>query len=250
MQTLRFLRVDFDLPLKFEHLPRFRGAIANLVGREHILFHHHYQDEQGAEKLLYQYPLIQYKWLYGKGSIVCLNEAIQEIHHLFDGNRQWQLRLGDREVDLRVETLRLHEFTLQIHPEHEPYTYALRSWLALNSENYRRYQATEGLKAKLELLEGILANHLIAFAKGVGWHIPTEEKGRFPLTIEEMDCYATRFKGQKLMAFSLKFKTTLFLPSYIGLGKGVSRGYGMLKFLPDKARGNKRKRIPTKKDES
>ena len=40
--------------------------------------------------------------------------------------------------------------------------------------------------------------------------------------------FARSFKRQKLMAFNVEFSTNAFLPSFIGLGKGVSHGFGIV----------------------
>ncbi|MFN0037553.1 MAG: CRISPR-associated endonuclease Cas6, partial [Saprospiraceae bacterium] len=42
------------------------------------------------------------------------------------------------------------------------------------------------------------------------------------------------FKGVKVLAFSLEFSANVALPSFIGLGKGCSVGWGVVKGL----RGN------------
>ena len=232
--TLRFLRVDFDLPIKFQEVSKFRGAIAELVGRDSVLFHHHYQDEKGEEKLLYQYPLIQYKRLYGNASIICLADAVEEIHKIFEGGNSWKIHLGRREVRLRIDSLRLHEYQLKLLPQGENYTYTLSKWLSLNAENYLKYQKLEGLRARIEFLEGLLAANIITFANSLSWQIPTQAQGKFSLYIEDLETHVMPFKGEQLTAFSVTFKTNIFLPNYIGLGKGASRGYGMLKFKSQK----------------
>ena len=37
------------------------------------------------------------------------------------------------------------------------------------------------------------------------------------------------YKGRKVLCFTLNFKTNLSLPDYVGLGKGVSVGFGSVK---------------------
>ncbi|MCB0573045.1 MAG: hypothetical protein KDC61_00560, partial [Saprospiraceae bacterium] len=39
------------------------------------------------------------------------------------------------------------------------------------------------------------------------------------------------YKGVKVLAFSLEFSCNVALPDYIGLGKGCSSGWGVLKRL-------------------
>ena len=51
MTTLRLMTIQFDLPLRYDELDSFRGAIIQAVGKEHTLYHNH--SEKGY---LYHYP--------------------------------------------------------------------------------------------------------------------------------------------------------------------------------------------------
>ncbi len=62
-------------------------------------------------------------------------------------------------------------------------------------------------------------------AKGIDIHFNE------PVTVKVVDILQTRvipFKGIKMLAFDITFKCNVSLPNYIGLGKGVSLGFGML----------------------
>jgi len=37
------------------------------------------------------------------------------------------------------------------------------------------------------------------------------------------------FKGGRRQCFDIRFKTNVFLPEYIGLGKGTSKGFGVVR---------------------
>jgi hypothetical protein len=268
---LRYLRMDFDLPISFEKIGAFRGAVARKVGSEQVLFHHHLPIESSVDdskqdvdkpavvgiltddiavvgvitddiktqttnektktKFLYRYPLIQYKRLYGKAAIICLGDAVNEIHRLFEDS-DFEIEIGNKKIPLKINRLNLNEYDLEVYQgEKQNYTYSLQNWLALNHENYQEYQNTSSLRKRIELLERILSSHLLNFAKGVGWNV--EE--RFELEIQDLQPhYTMSYKTTKLSAFSLTFQTNLFLPNYIGLGKGSSRGFGMIKFLKNK----------------
>ncbi|MDD2636807.1 MAG: CRISPR-associated endonuclease Cas6, partial [Bacteroidales bacterium] len=41
--------------------------------------------------------------------------------------------------------------------------------------------------------------------------------------------YARNFKGVKMHTINAEFKTNVLLPNYLGLGKGVSIGFGTVK---------------------
>ncbi len=49
------------------------------------------------------------------------------------------------------------------------------------------------------------------------------------LQVDEPKVY--KFKNIKMMGFDIRFKSNVSLPDYIGLGKGVSIGFGMIKRL-------------------
>ena len=106
-----------------------------------------------------------------------------------------------------------------------PYSYKLMRWQALNQDNYPKYQEKEGLRAMIDFLEPLLANHLIAFAKGIAWQIPQ----RFEVQITEM--YPIRYpkyKDIRPMVFNFNFDSNLLLPDHIGIGKGAALGFGTL----------------------
>lgn len=237
--------MDFALPISFEKIGAFRGAVARKVGIENVLFHHHLPNQPALvgvltpavvgvstddtkNRYLYRYPLIQYKRLYGKAAIICLGDAVNEIHKLFE-DTDWEVEMGNSTFPLKIARLDLKEYNLEVYQgEKQNYTYSIQNWLALNHENYEVYQNTSSLKKRIELLERILSSHLLSFAKGIEWNL----ENRFELEIQELQPhYTMSYKTTKLTAFSLTFQTNLFLPNYIGLGKGSSRGFGMIKFL-------------------
>jgi hypothetical protein len=136
--------------------------------------------------------------------------------------------LGNRQVRLDIQKIDKKELRLQVSDSEDLYTYSLQNWLGLNQENYATYMATSSLSKRIGQLEGILIGQLLHFAEGVGWQIPV----RFRTEIADIEpMYVMPYKGTPLSAFSLTFRTNLFLPSYIGLGKGASKGFGVLKFL-------------------
>ena len=64
---IRTLTVTFDTDISYKEIPLFRGAVLKSMGdKANLLYHNH----TGAETFRYSYPLIQYKRLGGKASIV------------------------------------------------------------------------------------------------------------------------------------------------------------------------------------
>lgn len=221
MKRLKLLRVSFDLELDRREIPLFRAAIIERVGREHTLFHNH--TESG---FLYKYPLIQYKTIGRQPSIMCIDNGVEEIAAFFSAPKGG-IRLGQREVELKLSKLSVNQFNLQVW-QHK-FRYSLKNWLALNSNNYNSYQKIEGISEKVAFLEKILKANILSFAKGVGWTI---DKPVECVITNLAEAYSASFKKNKLTSFTIEFNTNVFLPNYIGLGKGVSHGFGTVKQLP------------------
>jgi hypothetical protein len=215
--SLKVLKVVFDHHLKSHELPAFRGAIADKVGHQHSLFHNHEGD-----RYRYRYPLIQYKRFGSKPAIFCLGEGVDEIHKFFE-QRNWSLQISGRTLSMNIDQLDLqhHQLAIRDHPA----SFRLSNWLALNQEAYRKYQLIDGLVDKIQFLERKLTGNILSFAKGVDWYIDQ------PLEVKITQLPPPRLqklKGVKVLGFSPSFQANISLPDGIGLGKGVSLGYGML----------------------
>jgi len=220
MHRLKYLKVVFNDKLRSHEIPAFRGAVAEKVGKEHLLFHQH-----TGKGYRYAYPLIQYKSLGGQPALICLGEGVEEVHHFFT-QRDWSIRIGDRRLDMPVETLNMNQFTLQVW--NQTFTYRIKNWIALNQENYIRYQDIPHLGERINFLEQKLIGNILSFAKGIGWWIDQDKQIKVRL-LDLPEPRPVKYKQVYLQGFSLSFHANVFLPNYIGLGKGVSRGYGVVK---------------------
>ena len=221
MPLLSIMRVDFDAEISPAEVPAFRGAVIEKVGIEQEIFHNH-NNEEGGNGYHYRYPLIQYKALEGRPAILFIGEAVAEARHLFR-QADWELSFTRRKLRARLVRSQTEEHEVSLAPAPRPYR--LRRWLALNQENHRRFEETRGLAARAHLLERVLAGHILGFASGVG--VRFEE--RFELAIVEIEQQLIRsFEGVRSLTFDVRFEANLLLPPNIGLGKGVTQGFGVL----------------------
>jgi len=219
MKKIKTLFVQFDDALAAWQIPAFRGAIIEKVGRENSLFHQHDADAG----LIYQYPMIQYKRIQQKPSLMCLGDGVDEIHKFF-GLRNWDVTIGEVKHVLKIHRLDLNNITINIWEKQ--FHYSIQNWLALNAENYKRYQLLESLTERLQLLERLLTGNILSFAKGIEWRI---EK---PIKMQRQELKGEkviRYKGVPLMAFDVIFSCNVFLPNYLGLGKSASHGFGIIR---------------------
>ncbi len=219
---LRVLSVVFDTPIEPWELRAFRGAVARKAGWEHELFHNHNNDTGGFH---YRLPLIQYKQDHGKPMLVCLNEGIEELHHFFS-QPDWTLELNGRHTPVRIARLDVKQFTLNVWEK--PFRYHIRHWIALNEENYATWTRLEGMVERLALLEKILLNQIVALLHQLGYH---PERAVEVKLIDKKEERWISYKGVKMLAFSLEFGCNVALPDYLGIGKGCSSGWGVVKRL-------------------
>lgn len=220
MHPLRILSVSFDTPIEPWELRAFRGAVARKAGWEHDLFHNHNNDTGGFH---YRLPLIQYKQDHGKPMLVCLNEGIEELHHFFS-QPDWTLDLNGRTAPVRIARLDVKQYKLNVWET--PLRYHIRHWIGLNEDNYATYTRLDGMVERLYLLEKILQNQIVGLLYQLG-HDP--ERPVQVKLIEKKDERWVTYKGIKMLAFSLEFSCNVSLPDWIGIGKGCSSGWGVIR---------------------
>ena len=222
MKELRLLSVTFQDTLQPWELPAFRGAIAQKVGWEHDWFHNHNNSEEG-EKTIYRYPLIQYKLHQKHPMMLCIDQGVDEAHLLFT-KPDWSLKVNNEKLEMKIQSLNLNNFKMRLFEK--PQQYRLHNWLALNSENYKAYHDMTRIGDKITLLERILTNNILRFAEGIGWEIP--EKIELGIT-DLIKVNRVSYKNLKVEAHNLDFQSNVFLPDFIGLGRGSSMGFGVIK---------------------
>jgi hypothetical protein len=133
------------------------------------------------------------------------------------------VHIGNREIGLELASVKADKILIQAWESE--FTCSLRKWLPFNQDNYNEFQLIEDVKGKAEFLEKILTGNILSFAKGIGIHF-----GRNVIchitSMEEIG--VMKYKNINFAAFDIMFKTNVSLPNYIGLGRGVSHGFGTI----------------------
>ena len=166
--------------------------------------------------------MIQYKRIQGKAAIVCLKEGTEAIGQFFSEGT-FTFNIGNRYVKMELGSVLSRKCLVQTW--NSMFKYRICRWIPLNSENYQRYKAMEGISEKISFLESILIANLLSFSKGIGVYV--EKEIQCKLTSLH-DPFLVKNKGIKLMAFDIEFVTNMSLPDYIGIGKNASIGYGVV----------------------
>jgi hypothetical protein len=217
MFKLKYLRIGFQPEISAIELNYFRGAVIKAVNKENVLFHNH--EEEGFR---YGYPLIQYKRIKGKPVLVCLQEGTEQIHDFF-GRKITKMQLGNRSIEISIESMNLKDITLEIGKQH--YHYEINKWLALSSESFKAYKDMESNEERKGFLSRILRGNILAMAKGLKWFV----KEQIEVKLYKLEGpILTDYKETKLFSFEGTFSCNINLPSSIGLGKGSAKGFGTI----------------------
>jgi hypothetical protein len=75
------------------------------------------------------------------------------------------------------------------------------------------------------MLNAILVGHILSFFRNTAVELNANERLMAKLNVIEK---STKFKENKMIAFSGSFIVNALLPDEIGLGKSVSRGFGTI----------------------
>ncbi len=212
----RVLVIKYANRLPISAIPLFRGAvIGTMAGNANILYHNH-----NGESLVYRYPLIQYKRIGQCAAIVAIDEGADIIGQCLSSGVS-ELTIGGRKAAFVISDVYTTNCTISVIDEDSEYY--LHHWLPFNSENYREYNSMEDLSSRIQFMEKILVGNILSFAKGVGVSLESNVTCRIK-TIDNQRLVT--YKGVKMMSFDLVFKSNVTLPDLVGIGKGVSLGFG------------------------
>lgn len=217
MINTRLLLIRFKNSLPYKEIEPFRGAVIHALKDKDVLFHNHLPDNTGFR---YSYPLIQYKRINRNAAILCIGEGTDSIGKLFFDS-DMELDLNGRKEKLIIDNIKAYKHLIQVWDA--KFHFRIRKWLALNQENYEKYNQLESLAEKSLFLENILRGNILSFAKGLDIFFDKQVTCKI-LWLGEPS--VTRYKGIKLTMFDAEFVTNVSIPDYTGLGKGVSIGYG------------------------
>ncbi|MGV8110936.1 CRISPR-associated endonuclease Cas6 [Methanospirillum sp.] len=215
---LRYLVLHTDRPV-VETGTNLRGYIGNKFP-EYPLLHHH------LDNPIRTYPRVQYKVIGGTPAILGIEEGAQVIGEIADAINELVFLTGRYDVVQKVS----YDQKIPIMPVPKPIKYRfVYPWMALNEENYRKFKGFHDWKEKKMFLNRILIGNILSMAKGLG--IVIEER----LSVRTMlDQVPIRYKGVEMTGFSGSFTVNFQIPEYIGIGKGVSQGFGTIRRMaPD-----------------
>ncbi len=192
---------------------KLRGYVGSRFSDYPVLHHH------VGEGYIYTYPRVQYRVVGGTPQILGVEEGAEALREISD--ELTELVLGGRRYRVRQRVL--YEQDARISPSGmRQYRFAT-PWLALNPENYRRYREMRDWRERKELINRILVGNILSMCKSFGVVVRKRLRAHTHLEVERV-----RFKGVEVMGFTGRFRVNFEIPEFLGLGKGVSQGFGMV----------------------
>ena len=219
MPRIRYLRLIYDHPLMPYELKYFRASVIERTERKSDLFHNHKSDTE----VIYRYPLIQYKIIRRKPAIICLNEGTDDIHYLL-GIREQSFNINGDKRTCGIDEIKLQYVNMQTWDR--TFRYNILNYMPYNQDNYALFKKLGNEKSRFRFLEELLKKHLQIIVDDLQLSCPQGLR----VKIESLQSEKfIQYKGQYHQTYCLNIRSNLYMPNYIGIGKGSVLGFGVLK---------------------
>lgn len=225
----------FELTFSSDH--PIRGNATELVGffatkfREYKFIHQH-----DGEKYIYDYPLIQYKMIYDKPTIIGIGSflktedgisTLKDIYNKFD-----EIILGKNiyKITGRSFSVKNKEFGGIIN---DMLSYELVTpWYPYSQKNYKNFLKAKNEKEREDLLKRILKGNIITISKRMN----KLSASRAYEIIGDINCDLhvkikgkCKFHDHTFIMYDGSFDVNVQIPDYIGIGSNSAFGFGTVK---------------------
>ncbi len=204
-------------PVQFS-LSEFRSYLSGKLG-EYTTLH---KDQAGD--FIHRYPVVQCKQIKNMFIVIGISQGAEFLYRRTAGHQQIADGNNTCTILERDTSLRQEEFGIS----DAMYTYEfLTPWLALNQQNAKKFYDLKGKPDRDAFMLGILEGNLATLAKSLDYKSPV------PISCEaRLKFRIDRIERENVIVFLGKFRTTLRIPDYFGIGQSVSQGFGTIRVLP------------------
>jgi hypothetical protein len=207
-------RLNLGRPLSPGEATHLRGFFGTAFADEERV-HNHRTDGS----LVYDYPRVQFKVLDRTAHLIGVGDGGGVVERLW---RETEVaRLGGAELPVLDATLTRRTEPFGESPEPIEYRFA-NPWLGLNQDNHRRYAAARAGTERRELLARVLVGNCLSLAKAFGLRVAA----RLVANASQLRPRVCRFKDVPMTGFEGAFAVNFHVPTGLGIGKSVSRGFG------------------------
>ncbi len=188
----------------------WRSWLNDLTLWQHDLLHN--RRPEGGE--IYRIPLVQYH----QDGFLAMQEGADLLLKI--------LPLLAAEADLTSKSTSNDIIMLE-----KSISYQLKMWQPFNPRNYSDWQDMPALMDRIAFLEKLLTGHILGFCRAIGYEIPNKSlRIKFLDRIDDLGFMRFPTVNAELhrRTFNITFSANISLPSGVGLGKGTSKGFGVL----------------------
>ena len=168
----------------------------------------------------YLYPRVQVKILNEQIYIIGIKEGVNPVLSLIDNIRLFNF--GN--ITINIEKYDIEENKAQFITTEKLLRYKfITPWIALNKSTGGKYRFLSD-QEKPPFLNQLLGKNLLFIAKELGF----ESKNKIFTKVSIDNLIPEKSDENGWGAVTGEFKTNFLLPSYIGLGNGITRGFGTI----------------------
>jgi hypothetical protein len=172
----------------------------------------------GTYRDRFLYPRVQIKILNEQVYMIGIHEGVDPIVELADrldildfGNITFQV--FDTDVNIKDDQFRAVDRLVRYR--------LLTPWVALNQTTGSRYRFLNNME-RIAFLNRLLGQNIVFLAREMGIKLQNKVFTKVNLT----SMFPKPVDERNWGAFSGEFRTNFLLPNYLGIGNGITRGYG------------------------
>lgn len=209
-----------DVKLIPSQIHKFRGFLGNLF-KDYDLIHNH---DVVTGKPKYRYPLIQFKLINNTPAVVALTDkAVDVFSEIF--LKMDQIAIDGTIIPVFEKDLKIEEVEFSYTSKMFTYEF-IAPWIGLNQSNYQKYVGVKTHMEKTEILKRALIGNILSMSKYLDYWLEQDQKVNANLQVKEK---SVNLKAKPMIGFTGIFKTNFIIPDYLGIGKSVSRGFGVVR---------------------
>lgn len=177
----------------------------------------------GSYRNDFLYPRIQVKILNEEIYLIGIKEGVEPVESIVHNLEI--MNFGN--ITFQIENIKSKQIELDCGPTDKSINYGfLTPWIALNKINLKRYKTFSDKNGKehLDFLRRLLSQNIAFIGKELG--ILLETKIFVDLTLDSLK--PRIMDDGKAGAFDGNFQTNFVLPNYIGVGNGITKGFGVI----------------------
>ena len=174
----------------------------------------------GSYRKKFLYPRIQVKIVDEEILLVGLHQGVDPILAIHEKIND--LNFGDITFEVLEKSVEESSEAFFFSSSLHRYRF-LSNWVALNINTSKKYNTKED-EEKLQYLNDLIAKNIVFIAREMGFELAKNIYSKINVT----DINPIKLDQNGWGAFDGEFYSNVVLPSYIGIGNGITRGYGTI----------------------